>query len=178
MTSRSVFRFAPSPNGALHLGHALSAIVTHDMAHETGGRFLLRIEDIDTTRCRPEFEAQILDDLAWLGLAWEEPVRRQSQHFETYTQALGKLEAMGLLYPCFASRKEIAGRARTGHNDPDGAPIYSGLHKGLSSAEIDARKGAGEAFALRLHMDKAIEMARTISPGPLTFREQIGRAHV
>jgi len=171
MTSRSVFRFAPSPNGALHLGHALSAIVTHDMAHETGGRFLLRIEDIDTTRCRPEFEAQILDDLAWLGLVWEEPVRRQSQHFETYTQALGKLEAMGLLYPCFASRKEIAGRARTGHNDPDGAPIYPALHKGLSNAEIDARKGAGEAFALRLHMDKAIEMARTISPGPLTFRE-------
>jgi len=171
MTSRSVFRFAPSPNGALHLGHALSAFVTHDMAHETGGRFLLRIEDIDTTRCRPEYEAQMLDDLAWLGLTWEEPVRRQSQHFETYTQALGKLEAMDLLYPCFASRKEIAGRAIMGHNDPDGAPIYPGLHKGLSSAEIDARKDAGEAFALRLHMDKAIEMARTMSPGPLTFRE-------
>ncbi len=171
MTSRSVFRFAPSPNGALHLGHALSAFVTHDMAHETGGRFLLRIEDIDTTRCRPEYEAQMLDDLAWLGLTWEEPVRRQSQHFETYKQALGKLEAMGLVYPCFASRKEIAGRAIMGHNDPDGAPIYPGLHKGLSSAEIDARKDAGEAFALRLHMDKAIEMARTMSPEPLTFRE-------
>ena len=171
MTNRSIFRFAPSPNGALHLGHALSAFVTHDMAHETGGRFLLRIEDIDTTRCRPEYEAQMLDDLAWLGLTWEEPVRRQSQHFETYKQALGKLEAMGLLYPCFASRKEIAGRAIMGHNDPDGAPIYPGLHKGLSSAEIDARKDAGEAFALRLHMDKAIEMARTMSAGPLSFRE-------
>ncbi|MCK5550480.1 MAG: tRNA glutamyl-Q(34) synthetase GluQRS, partial [Hyphomicrobiaceae bacterium] len=106
MTNRSIFRFAPSPNGALHLGHALSAFVTHDMAHEAGGRFLLRIEDIDLERCRPEYEAQMLDDLAWLGLTWEEPVRRQSQHFETYRQALGNLEAMGLLYPCFASRKE------------------------------------------------------------------------
>jgi len=171
MTNRSIFRFAPSPNGALHLGHALSAFVTHDMAHEAGGRFLLRIEDIDLERCRPEYEAQMLDDLAWLGLTWEEPVRRQSQHFETYRQALGNLEAMGLLYPCFASRKEVAGRAKTGHNDPDGVPIYPGLHKGLSSTEIDARKDAGEAFALRLHMDKAIEMARTMSAGPPSFRE-------
>ena len=171
MTNQAVFRFAPSPNGALHLGHALSAFITHDLARETGGRFLLRIEDIDVARCRPEYEAQMLDDLAWLGLAWEEPVRRQSQHFETYAKALGKLEAMGLLYPCFVSRKEIAIHAKAGHNDPDGAPIYPGLHKGLSSTEIDARKAAGEAFALRLHMDKAIEMARTMSPGPLSFRE-------
>jgi len=171
MTNQAVFRFAPSPNGALHLGHALSALVTYDMAQEQSGRFLLRIEDIDTERCRPEYETRMLDDLAWLGLSWEEPVRRQSEHFETYTRALTKLEAMNLLYPCFASRREIAAHARAGHSDPDGAPLYPGLHSGLSSTEIEVRKSGGEPFALRLHMDKAIKMARTMSPGTLSFSE-------
>ncbi len=171
MTKRPVFRFAPSPNGALHLGHALSALVTHDMARKMDGRFLLRVEDIDMERCRPEYEAQMLDDLAWLGLTWEEPVRRQSEHFETYAQALGKLEALDLLYPCFASRKEIAAHADAGQNDPDGAPLYPGLHKGLSSDENSARKSAGEAFALRIDMDKALQAARAIYPETLTFRE-------
>ncbi len=171
MTDRPVFRFAPSPNGALHLGHALSALVTYDMARETGGRFLLRIEDIDLERCRPEFEAQMLTDLAWLGLTWEEPVRRQSEHFETYALALGKLDEMKLLYPCFASRREIAAHANASISDPDGAPLYPGLHKGLSSTQVNARKSAGEPFALRLHMDKAIEMASALSPEPLTFCE-------
>jgi glutamyl-Q tRNA(Asp) synthetase len=171
MTNQAVFRFAPSPNGALHLGHALSALVTYDMARKMDGRFLLRIEDIDTERCRPEFETQMLDDLAWLGLTWEKPVRRQSEHFETYRQAAGKLEELGLLYPCFASRKEIAAHASADENDPDGAPLYPGLYKGLSGPEADARKGAGEPFALRIHMEKALQAARTMSPEPLTFNE-------
>src|SRR5262245_57396843 len=97
----SVFRFAPSPNGYLHLGHALSALVNFDMARAAGGRLLLRIEDIDATRCRPEFEAAIYQDLAWLGLTWEEPVRRQSEHLATYAAAIARLEAKGLVYPAF-----------------------------------------------------------------------------
>ena len=171
MTDQPVFRFAPSPNGALHLGHALSALVTHDMAHKMGGRFLLRIEDIDTERCRPEFEARMLTDLAWLGLTWEEPVRRQSEHFGTYRQALGKLDAMGLLYPCFASRKEIAVHATPGQNDPDGAPLYPGLHKALPRQEVQRRKDTGEAFALRLDMDKALGEVKAKMQMPLTFTE-------
>src|SRR6476619_3620778 len=103
-----VFRFAPSPNGYLHLGHALSALIDFDMARQAGGRFLLRIEDIDATRCRPEFEAAIYDDLAWLGLSWEEPVRRQSDHLDAYASALKTLETADLAYPSFESRGEIA----------------------------------------------------------------------
>src|SRR5262245_16479965 len=104
----TVYRFAPSPNGYLHLGHALSALINADMARAAGGRLLLRIEVIDASRCRPEFEAAIYQDLAWLGIAWEEPVRRQSEHLADYRAALGKLEALGLLYPSFESRAEIA----------------------------------------------------------------------
>ena len=103
-----VFRFAPSPNGYLHLGHAFSALLNFDLAQQTDGRFLLRIEDIDTTRCRPEFEAAIYEDLAWLGIAWELPVRRQSEHLAEYREAIEKLSAQGLLYPSFESRAEIA----------------------------------------------------------------------
>src|SRR5579872_4068079 len=103
-----VTRFAPSPTGYLHLGHAYSALFAEHAAREAGGRFLLRIEDIDTTRCRPEFDAAIREDLAWLELSWEDPVRRQSEHFADYRAALDRLDAMGLLYPCFCSRKEIA----------------------------------------------------------------------
>ena len=103
-----VFRFAPSPNGYLHLGHALSALLNADMARAAGGRLLLRIEDIDAARCRPEYEAAIYEDLAWLGIAWEQPVRRQSEHFDDYRAALARLEAQGLIYPSFESRAEIA----------------------------------------------------------------------
>src|SRR5664279_3252407 len=106
----SVFRFAPSPNGYLHLGHALSALLNADKARAGGGRLLLRIEDIDETRCRPEYEAAIYEDLAWLGITWEQPVRRQSEHYGDYRAALGKLDAMGLVYPSFESRAEIAAR--------------------------------------------------------------------
>ena len=108
-----VFRFAPSPNGHLHLGHALSALLNFDMARATGGRLLLRIEDIDQTRCRPEFEAAIYQDLAWLGVEWEQPVRRQSEHFEDYRTALDKLNAMRLTFPSFEfARRDRASRRR------------------------------------------------------------------
>src|SRR5258705_8498610 len=124
--SAPVFRFAPSPNGYLHLGHALSALINFDMASATSGRLLLRIEDIDRTRCRPEYEAAIYEDLAWLGIAWEEPVRRQSEHFDHYRAALARLEALGLVYASFESRAEIAALVAEGEalgpwpRDPDG----------------------------------------------------------
>ena len=169
--SDHIFRFAPSPNGHLHLGHAFSALNSHDMAKEAGARFLLRVEDIDITRCRPEFETQMLDDLAWLGLEWETPMRRQSEHFDTYRQAVEKLEGMGLLYPCFASRKDIAASTAPGQVDPDGAPLYPGLHRSLSEQEVERRKKAGEPFAMRLDMEKALDKAQKVSPDPLTFHE-------
>ena len=127
-----VFRFAPSPNGYLHLGHAYSALVNDDMARQCNGRLLLRIEDIDAARCRPEYEAAIYEDLRWLGITWQQDVRRQSEYFGDYQSAVHKLEAMGLLYPSFESRSEIAAlvaeRDRQGHwpRDPDGVPLYPG----------------------------------------------------
>jgi len=160
----SVFRFAPSPNGYLHLGHAYSALLNADLARRSGGRFLLRIEDIDETRCRPDYEAAIFEDLHWLGLAWEEPVRRQSGHYDDYRAALVKLDALGLIYPSFESRAEIA-RMATRH-DPDGAPLYAGAGKSLSAAERERRIAAGEPYALRLDMKAAT--ART---GPLQWTE-------
>ena len=152
-----VFRFAPSPNGYLHLGHAYSALLNADLARDAGGRLLLRIEDIDESRCKPEYETAIYEDLRWLGLTWEEPVRRQAEHYNDYRAALAKLDAMGLIYPAFESRAEIA-RMATSH-DPDGAPIYAGAGKSLSAAERKRRTEAGEAYAIRLDMDAA--MART-----------------
>jgi glutamyl-Q tRNA(Asp) synthetase len=169
--TQPVFRFAPSPNGQLHLGHALSALTDFDMARAVGGRFLLRIEDIDATRCRPEFEEAIYRDLAWLGIAWEEPVRRQSAHLGAYRGALAKLEAQGLVYPSFESRGEIvrlvAERERHAPwpRDPDGAPLYPGDGKRIAPGER-ARRMAAEPYALRLDMNAATE--RT---GALTWVE-------
>ncbi len=172
MSDRPVFRFAPSPNGELHLGHALSALVGADMARRYGGRFLLRIEDIDRERCREDYVQQIFEDLAWLGLLWEEPVVRQSQRFALYEAAAARLDAMGLLYPCFATRAEIAAAAGADSPavDPDGAPIYPGLHKHLDAAEAARRRETGEPFALRLHMDRAVAAARRLGP-ELSFTE-------
>ena len=168
----AVTRFAPSPNGHLHVGHALSAIIAHDAARKNGGRFLLRIEDIDLERRRPEFVDAIYEDLAWLGLAWEQPVLVQSEHFAEYLKAADKLIAMGLLYPCFASRAEIAAAADPAKTDPDGAPLYPGLWKGASADAISARMAAGEAPALRLDMDGALKaLARKRGDVPLTFTE-------
>jgi glutamyl-Q tRNA(Asp) synthetase len=166
-----VLRFAPSPNGYLHLGHALSALIDFEMARALGGRFLLRIEDIDTTRCRPDFEQAIYDDLAWLGIEWEQPVRRQSENLDAYARALKKLEAEGLIYPSFESRAEIA-RHIAQHSgapwphDPDGSPLYPGMGKQLAPDERARRIAAGEPYALRLDMDAALK--RT---GALTWVE-------
>jgi glutamyl-Q tRNA(Asp) synthetase len=156
-----VFRFAPSPNGYLHLGHAYSALLNSDLARRAGGRFLLRIEDIDTVRCKPEFEAAILEDLGWLGIAWETPVRRQSRHFQDYRAALDKLEAEGLVYPSFESRAEIAALVASRDaiapwpRDPDGAPLYPGTAKELSPTERARRLESGVPYALRLDMAAA-----------------------
>lgn len=156
-----VFRFAPSPNGHLHLGHAYSALLNFDRARESGGRLLLRIEDIDATRCRPEFEAAIYEDLAWLGIAWETPVRRQSEHLADYGAALDKLFALGLVYPAFESRAEIArlvaAREAGGlwPRDPDGAPLYPGDAKSLPAGARARLIASGAPYALRLDMAAA-----------------------
>ncbi len=171
-----VFRFAPSPNGYLHLGHALSAVLNADLARQQGGRFLLRIEDIDASRCRPEYEAAIYEDLAWLGLAWEKPVRRQSAHFAGYAAALDRLTALGLVYPSFESRAEIARavaeRERAGPwpRDPDGVPLYPGGAKALSAPERQRLRQAGGPFALRLDVKAALMLAQS-SADPLTWTE-------
>lgn len=160
-----VFRFAPSPNGYLHLGHALSAFLNADQARAAGGRLLLRIEDIDPARCRPEYEAAIYQDMDWLGLIWEQPVRRQSEHFADYRAALARLDAMGLIYPSFESRAEsaalVAERERQGPwpRDPDGAPFYPGNANSLPPAERARRIEAGDPHAVRL--DMAAALART-----------------
>ena len=164
-----VFRFAPSPNGYLHLGHALSALLNADMARAAGGVLLLRIEDIDTSRCRPEYEAAIYDDLSWLGIRWEEPVLRQSENYGTYRDALARLEAMGLIYPSFETRTEIARlvaeRDARGPwpRDPDGTALYPGSAKNLSAAERLRRIDSGEPFALRLDVSAAIARTKTLT---------------
>jgi len=158
-----VFRFAPSPNGYLHLGHAFSALLNADLARAAGGRLLLRIEDIDKTRCRPEYEAAIYEDLDWLGIGWETPVRRQSEHYDDYRAALAKLHAEGLIYPSFESRGEIAAlvaareRNAPWPRDPDGAPLYPGDAKSMPAAERERRMASGAPYALRLDMAAAIE---------------------
>jgi len=172
MTGTPILRFAPSPNGSLHLGHALSALTGFDMARKLGGRFLVRIEDIDVGRCRVEHVQGIFQDLNWLGVAWEEPVLFQSQNFNVYAEAASLLEAQGLLYPCFASRTEIAAVAGEGKEDPEGAPLYPGLHKSMPKAEIEERIGQGQHFALRIDMERALEVAKERLGGkPLTFTE-------
>lgn len=168
-----VFRFAPSPNGYLHLGHAFSALLNFDLARDSGGRFLLRIEDIDAARCRPEFEAAIYEDLAWLGIAWETPVRRQSEHLADYRAALDRLARFGLVYPSFESRAEIARlvaeRETKGPwpRDPDGAPLYPGTAKSLSPDERARLLNSGAPYAQRLDMAAACACV-----ADLTFRER------
>ena len=156
-------RFAPSPTGRLHLGHAYAAWFAADAA--AGGRFLLRLEDIDQSRCREEFVAGIVEDLAWLGVVWEEPVRRQSEHLDEYRFALDRLAAAGLLYPCFCTRADIA-TADSAPQGPDG-PIYPGTCRALPAAEVDRRLAAGSPYALRLDIRRA-----TSGLAPLHFTDR------
>ena len=169
-----VFRFAPSPNGPLHLGHALSVLINADMAAESGGRMLVRIEDVDVTRARPEHERAILEDLDWLGIAYEKPIRRQSEHADDYAAALDRLSALGLVYRSFLSRTEIAAaiateEARNGQpwpRDPDGAPLYPAVDRDRPADEAEALAATGRPFALRLDMATAVRLA-----GPLSWQE-------
>lgn len=156
-----VTRFAPSPSGHLHLGHAYSAMFAENAAEKQGGQFLLRIEDIDEGRCRSEFEESIMQDLDWLGLSWEKPVHRQSDHLNNYKIALDMLREMGVLYPCFCTRKEILaeikGAVRAPHevrHGPDG-PIYPGICRNLTPDERESRLASNEPFALRLNITRA-----------------------
>ena len=153
-----ITRFAPSPSGYLHLGHAYSGWFGYEAARKEGGRFLLRIEDIDTTRCRREFEEAILEDLAWLGLEWEQPVRRQSEHLAEYVQVTEQLRERGLAYPCFCTRKEIAAEIERAGAAPHGSEgsLYPGICRNLSKNEREDRVASGESFALRLDLGKAL----------------------
>lgn len=153
-----VTRFAPSPTGWLHLGHAFAALFAFEEARNAGGRFLVRLEDIDQTRVRPEYEAAIFDDLHWLGLKWEQPVRKQSEHLDDYRAALARLESLHLLYPCFCTRKEIQdeiARAGQAPHGPDG-PLYPGTCRSKTEQERRERLAGGQAYALRLNVAKAV----------------------
>lgn len=162
MPAAPIFRFAPSPNGYLHLGHAYSALFTAHWAKEMGGQFLLRIEDIDQTRSRPDYIEAIFEDLRWLGLDWPEPVLRQSDRMQHYAVAIARLDRMGLIYPCFCTRSEIA--ANSTGTDPEGAPLYAGTCRHLSASQIDARLSRGDPVQYRLATNLA-----TARAGMLTF---------
>jgi glutamyl-Q tRNA(Asp) synthetase len=155
--SGPILRFAPSPNGALHLGHAYSALINERIAAEINGRVLLRIEDLDRTRCKPRFVAAIIEDLAWLGIRFPEP-RGQSEHGDDYAAALARLDQRGLVYPCFCSRADVA-RASAGQRDPDGAPLYPGTCRTRAPTEARMRLARGDKAALRLDMQRAIDAA-------------------
>ena len=168
-----VTRFAPSPTGYLHLGHVFSAFAGWHAARTAGGRFLLRIEDIDRGRCRDEYAAAIIDDLGWLGLDWDGPVRRQSEHFDDYRAALDRLDRLGVLYPCFCTRREIRAEIARAGGAPQGeaARPYPGTCRRLDAAERVKRLGSGVDFALRLDMARALELT-----GPVDWVEEGGAA--
>jgi glutamyl-Q tRNA(Asp) synthetase len=163
-----VTRFAPSPTGHLHLGHVRSALEGWRAARAAGGTFLLRLEDIDPTRCRPEYADAIIEDLAWLGLDWDGPIRRQSEHFADYRAALRRLDEMGWLYPCFCTRREIRDEVARAGGAPQGelGAAYPGTCRRLDLAERAARKEAAMDYALRLDVEAAL--AHT---GPLAWDE-------
>ena len=176
MTRDPTTRFAPSPNGHLHLGHAYSALLNWDLARKSGGCFLLRMEDIDVGRSRPEFEDGIYDDLEWLGIEWETPIRRQSEHFNEYRQALDQLDELGVLYPCFCTRKDIM--AEIAHSDtaPHGplGVIYPEICRELSQSERARRFEAGDGHALRLNVQKAWEIVADGTSDPIVWQEVSG----
>jgi glutamyl-Q tRNA(Asp) synthetase len=184
-TPTTVTRFAPSPTGYLHLGHAYSALLAWRRAREVGGRFLVRLEDIDATRCRAEFADAALADLAWLGIDWDGAVRRQSAHFADYRAALDRLAARGLVYPCFCTRAAIQAeiaRAGSAPHGPEG-PLYPGTCRGRDGDERRARIAAGDAFALRLDVGRAFagvgeldwidEQAETVRADPASHGDVV-----
>jgi glutamyl-Q tRNA(Asp) synthetase len=169
MTStHTVTRFAPSPTGYLHLGHVRSALEGWQAARRDGGRFLLRVEDIDQTRCRADYAAAIIEDLEWLGLLWDGPVRRQSEHFDDYRAALDGLAGMAVLYPCFCTRREIRDEIARAGGAPQGeaGPVYPGICRSLAPSERASRIAADADFALRIDVPTAVD--RT---GPLEWSE-------
>lgn len=183
-----ITRFAPSPTGYLHLGHAYSALFAYEAARARGGRFLLRIEDIDPVRCKPEFTEAIYEDLLWLGLTWEEPVRLQSQHMDDYAAALAKLKEMGLLYPCFCSRRDIeqevmasAGAPHLAQQGPDG-PVYPGSCRNLDEiaraerlrqTEANWRLDVAKAFAMTGPLSWSDRAAGRVEAAPLYFGDVV-----
>jgi glutamyl-Q tRNA(Asp) synthetase len=168
-SSPTVTRFAPSPTGYLHLGHIRSALEGWRAARRSGGRFLLRLEDIDRTRCRDEYAAAILEDLAWLGLIWDGPVRIQSEHFDEYRRALDQLEAIGVIYPCFCTRREIRAEIARAGGAPHGlaGPAYPGTCRGLATEEVAARRRSGIDYAWRLDAARACAIT-----GPLDWVDE------
>ena len=178
------YRFAPSPNGELHLGHAYSALLNERLAEEAGGRFLIRIEDIDRLRCKPEFAAKALADLAWLGLRWETPVRFQSEHLADYATQQKRLSDRGLLYPCFCSRKNLAVRSIGQPLDPEGQPLYDGVCRTLPAGIVHRWIGDRRDHVIRIDMAVAIAMAGNgprLDPAPwgdvVFVRKDIGTSY-
>ncbi|MBL8658856.1 MAG: tRNA glutamyl-Q(34) synthetase GluQRS [Rhodospirillales bacterium] len=172
-TTTTVSRFAPSPTGDLHLGHAFAAIYAHDLAACGGGRFIVRVEDLDAGRCREDFIVRNLDDLAWLGLRWEQPVVRQSERMAFYAKALARLDALGVTYPCFCTRREIADEVAAAVGAPhalapDGSFRYPGTCRKLGGTERRRRIAAGQPCALRLDMARAVAMT-----GPLAWTDRV-----
>lgn len=165
---RPAFRFAPSPNGRLHLGHAYSALLNQKAARQRDAKFLIRIEDIDSLRCTPALAEAALEDLAWLGLVSAEPVLIQSDHLTAYHAMQDRLREMGLLYPCFCSRQDIAAAAKSGSRDPEGQPVYPLTCKDLSAEERARRLAANVPHSWRIDMTKALAMIDQ----PLTFFEE------
>lgn len=174
--SRPVFRFAPSPNGFLHLGHAYSALLNARMAAEADGRLLLRIEDTDESRSRPEFVQAIFEDLAWLGLSWEVPVRRQSEHFADYERNLARLWAMGAIYPCFCSRKKVLSHALASH-DPDGQPHYGGTCRALPRGEAEQRIARADIHGWRIDMRTCGDGEAAVWGDAMIAKRQVGSSY-
>jgi glutamyl-Q tRNA(Asp) synthetase len=170
MTIRLATRFAPSPNGHLHPGHAFSALIAWDWARAHDARFIVRIEDTDRSRSREDFERAQLEDLAWLGLDWEQPVRRQSEHLTDYARGLDRLRDLGLVYPCFCTRKDIATAAQAPHG-PEGI-VYPGTCRPLSKDVRETKLATGTAFALRLDVARALDLAERLKGNRLTFTEE------
>ncbi|MFO0978490.1 MAG: tRNA glutamyl-Q(34) synthetase GluQRS [Planctomycetaceae bacterium] len=161
VTSPTVTRFAPSPTGLLHCGHAYSALTAFRIAQKEGGRFLLRIEDIDSTRCQRRFEEALKEDLEWLGITWETPVRRQSDHLPDYKEVADRLRSRGLLYPCFCTRRDIQREIEAAGGAPHGSegPLYPGTCRRLSDRDVEQRIARGDEYALRLNLEESVRAA-------------------